>query len=178
ARGGAPDRVARRFPSSMRWRRRWGNVAHDAPMEIALRPVCVLERGDAMNGSAPRIAVFLAAVVAILAWTARALAQVPPPPPNDDFSTPTPIPAIPFTTTEDTTNATSGPRDPTFCVGGATVWFTFTPSTDESILTGEAPSALTPRARSRTCAASPARSPRGRPPPPCRAAPAPAPTAA
>jgi hypothetical protein len=49
---------------------------------------------------------------------------------NDDFNNATAITAIPFTTTEDTTNTTVAADDP-FCAGrSATVWFSFTPTTD------------------------------------------------
>lgn len=53
---------------------------------------------------------------------------IPPPPPNDDFNTPTVIPSMPFTVSQDVTNATTAPDDP-FCVGRQqTVWFAFTPT--------------------------------------------------
>jgi hypothetical protein len=51
-----------------------------------------------------------------------------PPPPNDDFNSPTVIPSMPFTVSQNVTNATTAPDDP-FCVGRTqTVWFSFTPS--------------------------------------------------
>src|SRR5205085_9045965 len=53
---------------------------------------------------------------------------IPPPPPNDDFNTPTVIPSMPFTVSENVTNATAAFDDP-FCVGRTqTVWFAFTPT--------------------------------------------------
>lgn len=53
---------------------------------------------------------------------------IPPPPPNDDFNNPTVIPSMPFTVSQDVTNATTAPDDP-FCVGRTqTVWFSFTPT--------------------------------------------------
>ena len=53
---------------------------------------------------------------------------IPPPPPNDDFNSPTVIPSMPFTVSQDVTNATTAPDDP-FCVGRTqTVWFSFTPT--------------------------------------------------
>lgn len=63
--------------------------------------------------------------------TASAVTQIlviPPPPPNDDFNSPTVIPSMPFTVSENVTNATTAPDDP-FCVGRTqTVWFAFTPT--------------------------------------------------
>jgi hypothetical protein len=54
-------------------------------------------------------------------------------PPNDDFNNATAVTAIPFTTTEDTGNATVAADDP-FCAGrSATVWFSFTPTTDQRV---------------------------------------------
>ena len=53
---------------------------------------------------------------------------IPPPPPNDDFNSPTVIPSMPFTVSQDVTNATTALDDP-FCVGRTqTVWFSFTPT--------------------------------------------------
>lgn len=53
---------------------------------------------------------------------------IPPPPPNDDFNNPMVIPSMPFTTSQNVTNATTAPDDP-FCTGRAqTVWFSFTPT--------------------------------------------------
>jgi hypothetical protein len=56
------------------------------------------------------------------------ISVIPLPPPNDDFNAPTVIPSMPFTVSENITNATTAPDDP-FCVGHAqTVWFAFTPA--------------------------------------------------
>jgi hypothetical protein len=56
------------------------------------------------------------------------ISVIPLPPPNDDFNTPTVIPSMPFTTSENVTNATTAFDDP-FCSGrGQTVWFAFTPT--------------------------------------------------
>jgi VCBS repeat-containing protein len=53
---------------------------------------------------------------------------IPLPPPNDDFNAPTVIPSMPFTTSQNVTNATAAFDDP-FCVGHSqTVWFAFTPT--------------------------------------------------
>jgi len=51
-----------------------------------------------------------------------------PPPPNDDFANATVVTSIPFSVTQDVTNATVAPDDP-FCFGRTqTVWFAFTPT--------------------------------------------------
>jgi hypothetical protein len=64
---------------------------------------------------------------------ATEISVTPPPPPNDDFNAPTVIPSIPFTTSQDVTNATAAFDDP-FCVGHAqTVWFAFTPTQNMAI---------------------------------------------
>lgn len=56
------------------------------------------------------------------------ISVIPPPPPNDDFNNPTVIPSMPFTTSQNVTNATTAPDDP-FCAGRTqTVWFSFTPT--------------------------------------------------
>ena len=56
------------------------------------------------------------------------ISVIPLPPPNDDFNTPTVIPSMPFTTSQNVTNATSAFDDP-FCAGRSqTVWFAFTPT--------------------------------------------------
>ena len=53
---------------------------------------------------------------------------IPLPPPNDDFNAPTVIPSMPFTTSQNVTNATTAFDDP-FCSGRTqTVWFAFTPT--------------------------------------------------
>jgi hypothetical protein len=56
------------------------------------------------------------------------ISVIPPPPPNDDFNSPTVIPSMPFSTSQNVTNATTASDDP-FCVGRTqTVWFSFTPT--------------------------------------------------
>jgi len=53
---------------------------------------------------------------------------IPQPPPNDDFNNATVIPSMPFTTSQDVSNATIAADDP-FCAGRTqTVWFSFTPT--------------------------------------------------
>jgi len=54
-----------------------------------------------------------------------------PPPPNDDFGQATVVPALPFSISEDTTNASTAPDDPLpscFPASEPTVWFAFTPT--------------------------------------------------
>jgi hypothetical protein len=54
----------------------------------------------------------------------------PPAPDNDEIEHSRSIGAIPFSDTQDTTDATSASDDP-FCYGqGPTVWYSFTPTTD------------------------------------------------
>jgi PKD repeat protein len=50
--------------------------------------------------------------------------------PNDSFTGATVITSLPFSTTQDTTQATSDPSDPSGCSNNASVWFSFTPSAD------------------------------------------------
>ena len=53
---------------------------------------------------------------------------IAPPPPNDDFSSATVVPAIPFTVSQDATNATVASDDPITCYGNnQTLWFSYTP---------------------------------------------------
>jgi hypothetical protein len=56
-------------------------------------------------------------------------------PTNDDFANAEPIPALPFTDTDNTTEATTAPDDPfADCFGnGHTVWYEFTSSADTRI---------------------------------------------
>jgi hypothetical protein len=56
-----------------------------------------------------------------------------PPPPNDDFDQATVAPALPFSITEDASNASTAPDDPfptCFPVSEPSVWFAFTPTQD------------------------------------------------
>jgi hypothetical protein len=53
---------------------------------------------------------------------------IPPPAPNDDFDRPTVVSSIPFSVSEDATNATVASDDPFTCYGrNQTVWFAYTP---------------------------------------------------
>ena len=55
------------------------------------------------------------------------------PPDNDDFDAATPIPALPFTDTVDTTDATTADDDPDCFGNGHSVWYEFTPSEDLTV---------------------------------------------
>ena len=56
------------------------------------------------------------------------------PPANDDFDNATPITAVPFTDSINTSGATSAADDPTDCYGtSATVWYSFTPPSNTRI---------------------------------------------
>jgi PKD repeat protein len=70
-----------------------------------------------------------AMVVLALAAPNAALAQ----PPNDDFASATTITSLPFSTTEDTSQATWDPSDPSSCASSGSVWFAFTPSSNMQI---------------------------------------------
>ena len=52
------------------------------------------------------------------------------PPANDEFSSATVIPALPYSDVVDTSEATSSPDDPDCFPGSPTVWYAFTPATD------------------------------------------------
>jgi PKD domain len=70
------------------------------------------------------------AVLALLAVSApAAFAQ----PTNDDFAGATVVPAVPFSTTEDTTQATFDPTDPFDCSSNGSVWFAYTAPSDATI---------------------------------------------
>ncbi len=58
-----------------------------------------------------------------------ALAQ----PSNDDFANATVIGSLPFSTTEDTSQATFDPSDPSGCSNNGSVWFAFTPPSNMPI---------------------------------------------
>jgi hypothetical protein len=65
----------------------------------------------------------------LLATAPAALAQ----PANDDFATATVINSVPFGTTEDTSQATSDPSDPSECSNNGSVWFAYTPPSNVTI---------------------------------------------
>jgi len=60
-----------------------------------------------------------------------------PPPPNDDFANATTVDTLPFTDTVDATGATLETGEPTpscgFGAPSGSIWWTFTPSTSESV---------------------------------------------
>jgi hypothetical protein len=75
-----------------------------------------------------RTALLLLAVPALLLLAASpAIAQ---PPANDDFDSATVVPGLPFTDQVNTTEATTAADDPDCFGQGATVWYSFTPTTD------------------------------------------------
>jgi hypothetical protein len=66
-----------------------------------------------------------------LGQTYTQIVVIAPPPPNDDFDHPTLAPSIPYTVSEDASNATTAPDDPYFCFGpNQTVWFAYTPASN------------------------------------------------
>jgi PKD repeat protein len=65
----------------------------------------------------------------VLVAAPTALAQ----PANDDFGNATVISSVPFSTTEDTTQATFDPSDPSGCSNNGSVWFAFTPPSNTVI---------------------------------------------
>jgi PKD repeat protein len=75
------------------------------------------------------IAAVGAGVVLTLAGPSTALAQ----PSNDDFAGATTINSLPLSTTEDTSQATWDPSDPSGCSSNGSVWFAFTPSSNMQI---------------------------------------------
>src|SRR6266516_3542637 len=52
---------------------------------------------------------------------------------NDSFANATVISSLPFSTTEDLSQATSDPSDPSGCSSNGSVWFSFTPSSDMTL---------------------------------------------
>src|SRR6266581_3059205 len=53
--------------------------------------------------------------------------------PNDSFANATVISGLPFSTTEDTSQATWDSTDPSGCSSNGSVWFSFTPSSDMTL---------------------------------------------
>jgi hypothetical protein len=56
------------------------------------------------------------------------------PPANDDFDHATVIPGLPFSDSLDTTEATTAADDPDCAGNGHTVWYSFTPASDVSVV--------------------------------------------
>ncbi|MEV0805681.1 PKD domain-containing protein [Micromonospora sp. NPDC050200] len=77
--------------------------------------------------SVARLAVAFTGVVTLLVAGQTAAYAAPT---NDDFSAAVTVENVPFTTTIDTTDATSDPTDPTGCANKGSVWFSFTPTVD------------------------------------------------
>src|SRR5689334_17884806 len=80
-----------------------------------------------------------ATLVALFASTmlaAFASAAAAAPPTNDDFDTPVTVSALPYTNSQDTTDATTAPDDPVCGIFGSshTVWYRFTPSSAVAVL--------------------------------------------
>lgn len=68
---------------------------------------------------------------ALLVFTApSAFADAPT---NDSFGGATVVGALPFSSVEDSTDATTDPLDPTSCSNGASVWYSFTPQTSGTV---------------------------------------------
>ncbi|MFF5174138.1 PKD domain-containing protein [Micromonospora sp. NPDC000089] len=78
-----------------------------------------------------RFVVACTGVVALLATGATAAHAAAPA--NDDFATATVVTSLPYTTTIDTSDATSDGTDPTECFNNGSVWFRYTPSADARI---------------------------------------------
>ncbi|MET8837441.1 PKD domain-containing protein [Micromonospora sp. NPDC004540] len=77
--------------------------------------------------NAARLVVALVGVIALLATGQTAAFAAPA---NDDYSAAIAVEAVPFTTTIDSSGATTGPTDPTTCSNKGSVWFTVTPERD------------------------------------------------
>ena len=63
--------------------------------------------------------------------------DVVPPPPNDAFAAATPVPALPFTQTVEVSAATAEPAEPDLCTWSPserTIWYTYTPTTNQSLM--------------------------------------------
>ncbi|HZN74196.1 MAG TPA: PKD domain-containing protein [Micromonosporaceae bacterium] len=77
-----------------------------------------------------RLGVVAASALALtLVGSTAALAQ----PTNDDFASATVITSLPFTTAQDTSEATSDPSDPVECYNNGSVWYAYTASADTTI---------------------------------------------
>lgn len=80
--------------------------------------------------NAARLAVAVTGVIALVVGTQTAALAAPT---NDDISTAIGVESLPFTTTIDTSAATSDETDPTGCYNNGSVWFSFTPTRDMRI---------------------------------------------
>jgi hypothetical protein len=80
-----------------------------------------------------RHTVFVSSVVMAVSLLTASVAHGAPPS-NDDFTSATPVTALPFTDTTDTTESTSSPNDPDCFAGTHTVWYVYTAPTDMRIV--------------------------------------------
>jgi hypothetical protein len=80
----------------------------------------------------------LAAVLSLATIGLPAAAHAATAPPNDGFAHATAITSLPYSTIEDTSEATWASSDPTGCTNSGSVWFRFTPSSDMQIATNTA----------------------------------------
>jgi PKD repeat protein len=80
-----------------------------------------------------RLVSFIVAATTGLALLVLAAPAALAQPANDDFATATVINSVPFSTTEDTSQATFDPSDPTECGSNGSVWFAYTPPANVSI---------------------------------------------
>lgn len=72
----------------------------------------------------------LALIIGVCLLAVSAAPVLAAAPDNDDIGSPIVVSAIPFTNTQDTTEATTGPTDPDCDGTGPTVWYEFTPTED------------------------------------------------
>src|SRR4051794_11374697 len=84
----------------------------------------------ALNSSGRYLVAGLAAVALVVCAALLPQAALASAPSNDDVGAATSIGSLPYTNTQDTTEATPGTNDPS-CVGnGPTVWYSYTPSSN------------------------------------------------
>lgn len=76
-----------------------------------------------------RLIIMLAAGLSLATTGYPAVAQAATAP-NDSFASATVISSLPYSTTEDTSQATSDPSDPSGCSSNGSIWFSFTPTSD------------------------------------------------
>jgi hypothetical protein len=82
-----------------------------------------------MFGTTRRLAVIIG--ICLLAVSAAPVLAAAPD--NDDIGSPIVVSAIPYTNTQDTTEATTGPTDPDCDGTGPTVWYELTPTEDQRL---------------------------------------------
>jgi len=87
---------------------------------------------QATAGTTYHVLVAVAATPPVPAWVTFTLQETPPPPPppgNDEVGYATVIDALPFQDLTNTLSATGSSGD-TYCAGGNTVWYAYTPAQD------------------------------------------------